>query len=109
MVVELVMLMVLIGLMIKLCWKLLLQVCGSGVICIIVIDYYVLEIEGVFVCICVWVSFDVVCLDDWFVFQQIGDGYFVVLIDQGEGNMFYQGLMFLVGGLLVLCVQNYFV
>lgn len=51
----------------------------------IVIDYYGFFEEGEFVCIWVYVSFDEECLIEGDGFVQFGNGYFVVLIDQGEG------------------------
>ena len=41
-------------------------------------------------------------------FDQIGQGYFAVLIDQGEGTIPYQGMTPLAGGSLAACAQTYF-
>ncbi|MTH62995.1 Hsp33 family molecular chaperone HslO [Paracoccus shanxieyensis] len=108
MVAELVTLTALIGPTIKLRWKLSLQVRGSGAIRTIATDYYAPETEGAPARIRAWASFDAARLDDRPAFQQIGDGYFAVLIDQGEGNTPYQGLTPLAGGSLASCAQNYF-
>ncbi|MTH76743.1 Hsp33 family molecular chaperone HslO [Paracoccus aestuariivivens] len=109
MVAELVTLTALIGPTIKLRWKLSLQVRGNGAIRTIASDYYAPETEGGPARIRAWASFDADRLRaDQNAFSQIGEGYFAVLIDQGEGNTPYQGLTPLAGGSLSACAQNYF-
>ncbi|WP_134678577.1 Hsp33 family molecular chaperone HslO [Paracoccus ravus] len=109
MVAELVTLTALIGPTIKLRWKLSLQVRGNGAIRTIATDYYAPETEGGPARIRAWASFDAERLvSDRPAFDQIGEGYFAVLIDQGEGNLPYQGLTPLAGGSLATCAQNYF-
>ena len=41
-------------------------------------------------------------------FSQIGSGYFAVLIDQGAGNVPYQGVTPIAGGSLASCAETYF-
>ncbi|MDS9466615.1 Hsp33 family molecular chaperone HslO [Paracoccus sp. MBLB3053] len=109
MVAELVTLTALIGPTIKLRWKLSLQVRGNGAIRTIATDYYAPETEGGPARIRAWASFDAERLaPEGPGFAQIGEGYFAVLIDQGEGTTPYQGLTPLAGGSLAACAQNYF-
>lgn len=108
MVAELVTLTALIGPTVKLRWKLSLQVRGNGAIRTIATDYYAPEHEGGPARIRAWASFDAERLTDQAGFDQIGQGYFAVLIDQGEGMTPYQGLTPLAGGSLATCAQNYF-
>ncbi len=41
-------------------------------------------------------------------FAQIGKGYFAILIDQGQGNVPYQGITPIAGGSLSACAETYF-
>jgi len=109
MVAELVTLTALIGPTIKLRWKLSLQVRGNGAIRTIATDYYAPETEGGPARMRAWASFDPDRLvSDQPAFDQIGQGYFAVLIDQGEGMTPYQGMTPLSGGSLASCAQTYF-
>lgn len=109
MVAELVTLTALIGPTVKLRWKLSLQVRGNGAIRTIATDYYAPETEGGPARIRAWASFDADRLNpDRPGFDQIGEGYFAVLIDQGEGTTPYQGLTPLAGGSLAACAKAYF-
>ena len=109
MVAELVTLVALIGPTVKLRWKLSLQVRGNGAIRTIATDYYAPEAEGAPARIRAWASFDAERLNaDQNAFDQIGQGYFAVLIDQGEGTTPYQGLTPLAGGSLAACARSYF-
>ena len=109
MVAELVTLTALIGPTIELRWKLSLQVRGNGAIRTIATDYYAPETKGGPARIRAWASFDAERLqDDLPGFDQIGQGYFAVLIDQGEGSTPYQGMTPLTGGSLASCAQTYF-
>lgn len=109
MVAELVTLVALIGPTIKLRWKLSLQVRGNGAIRTLATDYYAPETEGAPARIRAWASFDAERLNaDQNAFDQIGQGYFAVLIDQGEGTTPYQGLTPLAGGSLAACARSYF-
>ncbi|KRW95319.1 Hsp33 family molecular chaperone HslO [Paracoccus sp. PXZ] len=109
MVAELTTLTALIGQTIKLRWKLSLQVRGNGAIRTIATDYYAPETEGGPARMRAWASFDADRLQDGLPgFDQLGQGYFAVLIDQGEGTTPYQGLTPLAGGSLATCAQTYF-
>ncbi|MDK8873608.1 Hsp33 family molecular chaperone HslO [Paracoccus sp. SSJ] len=109
MVAELTTLAALIGQTIKLRWKLSLQVRGNGAIRTIATDYYAPETEGGPARMRAWASFDAERLQEGVPgFDQLGQGYFAVLIDQGEGTTPYQGLTPLAGGSLATCAQTYF-
>lgn len=109
-VAELALLTALIGESIKLRWKLSLQVRGNGAIRTIATDYYAPETEGGPARIRAWASFDADRLEAGRpAFGQIGEGYFAVMIDQGEGMTPYQGLTPLAGGSLSSCAETYFV
>ncbi|SMG25414.1 Hsp33 family molecular chaperone HslO [Paracoccus sp. J56] len=106
---ELTTLTALIGQTIKLRWKLSLQVRGNGAVRTIATDYYAPETEGGPARMRAWASFDADRLQlDQPGFDQIGQGYFAVLIDQGQGTTPYQGLTPLAGGSLAACAQTYF-
>lgn len=108
-VAELALLAALIGPTVKLRWKLSLQVRGKGAIRTIAADYYAPDTEGGPARIRAWASFDAERLDPSApYFDQIGEGYFAILIDQGAGNLPYQGITPLAGGSLVACAQSYF-
>ncbi len=108
-VAEAALLTALIGPTIKLRWKLSLQIRGDGPIRIIATDYYAPESEGAPGRIRAWASFDATRLDPAArPFQQIGKGYFAVLIDQGPGTVPYQGITPLAGGSLASCAETYF-
>lgn len=108
MVAELALLAALIGPTIKLRWKLSLQIRGTGAIRTVAADYYAPESEGAPARMRAWASFDADRLDDRDAFDQIGDGYFAVMIDQGSGTTPYQGMTPLAGGSLAACAQSYF-
>ena len=108
-VAEVALLTALIGPTIKLRWKLSLQVRGNGAIRTIATDYYAPATEGAPARIRAWASFDPDRLAEGEpAFDQIGQGYFAVLIDQGEGTTPYQGMTPLAGGSLAACAQTYF-
>ncbi|AUH35196.1 Hsp33 family molecular chaperone HslO [Paracoccus tegillarcae] len=107
-VAEVALLTALIGPTIKLRWKLSLQVRGSGAIRTIAADYFAPASEGEPARIRAWASFDADRLDDRAPFDQIGEGYVAVLIDQGAGSTPYQGITPLAGGSLSACAQSYF-
>lgn len=108
-VAELAQLTALIGQTVKLRWKLSLQVRGSGAIRTIATDYYAPESEDGPARMRAWASFDAERLDpDVPAFDQIGQGYFAMLIDQGGGTTPYQGLTPLAGGSLAACAETYF-
>ncbi|WP_312530497.1 Hsp33 family molecular chaperone HslO [Paracoccus sp. (in: a-proteobacteria)] len=108
-VAELALLTALIGQTVKLRWKLSLQVRGNGAIRTIATDYYAPEHEGAPARIRAWAAFDADRLEQGVpAFDQIGEGYFAVLIDQGTGTLPYQGLTPLAGGSLSSCAEAYF-
>jgi molecular chaperone Hsp33 len=103
-----VLLTALIGQTVKLRWKLSLQVRGKGPVRIIATDYYAPEEEGGTARMRGYVSFDPERLTDADPFGQIGEGYFAVLIDQGQGTTPYSGITPLAGGSLAACAETYF-
>ncbi|HSF65060.1 MAG TPA: Hsp33 family molecular chaperone HslO [Paracoccaceae bacterium] len=108
-VAEAALLTALIGQTIKLRWKLSLQVRGKGPVRIIATDYYGPTDEGAPARIRAYASFDATRLDPAAQpFSQIGEGYFAVLIDQGEGMVPYQGITPIAGGSLSACAETYF-
>jgi len=98
-VAEMALLTALIGQSVKLRWKLSLQVRGKGAARLIATDYYGPAEEGEPARIRAYASYDADRLDhDAAPFSQIGDGYFAVMIDQGEGMVPYQGFTPIAGG-----------
>ena len=108
MVAEVALLAALIGPTVKLRWKLSIQVRGNGAIRTLAADYYAPAEDGGPARIRGWASFDADRLDDRPAFVQIGEGYFALLIDQGAGNLPYQGITPLAGGSLSACAGTYF-
>lgn len=108
-VAETALLTALIGQAIKLRWKLSLQVRGKGPARLIATDYYGPTEEGGPARIRAYASFDAERLDpNASPFSQIGEGYFAVMIDQGEGTLPYQGFTPIAGGSLSACAETYF-
>ncbi|MGZ3215578.1 Hsp33 family molecular chaperone HslO [Paracoccus sp. T5] len=107
-VAEVALLTALIGPTIKLRWKLSLQVRGNGAVRTIAADYFAPETDDAPARIRAWASFDPERLDGRTPFEQIGEGYFAILIDQGSGSTPYQGITPLAGGSLAACAQAYF-
>ncbi|MEL6450959.1 MAG: Hsp33 family molecular chaperone HslO [Pseudomonadota bacterium] len=107
-VAEMAVLTALIGQTIKLRWKLSLQVQSKGAVRMIATDYYGPEAEGEPARIRAYASYDADRLTDGAPFDQIGDGYFAILIDQGQGMTPYQGITPLDGGSLAACAEAYF-
>lgn len=107
-VAEMAVLTALIGQTIKLRWKLSLQVQSKGAVRMIATDYYGPEEEGKPARIRAYASYDADRLTDAAPFDQVGEGYFAIMIDQGEGMAPYQGITPLEGGSLAVCAQSYF-
>ncbi|MEJ2031386.1 MAG: Hsp33 family molecular chaperone HslO, partial [Maritimibacter sp.] len=108
-VAEAAILTAMIGPAIKLRWKLSLQIRGDGPARLIATDYYAPAKEGEPGRIRAYASYDADKLDpNGDAFQQIGTGYFAVLIDQGEGNTPYSGMTPIAGTALADCAQTYF-
>ncbi|MCL6283468.1 Hsp33 family molecular chaperone HslO [Ruegeria sp. 2012CJ41-6] len=107
-VAEMALLTALIGQTISLRWKLSLQVQSKGPVRMIATDYYAPEHEGDPARIRAYASFDRDRLSDGAPFEQVGEGYFAILIDQGSGTQPYQGITPLDGGSLSACAEAYF-
>ncbi len=108
-VAETALLAALIGPMVKLRWKLSVQVRGDGPARLVAADYYAPAAEGEPARLRAWASFDAERLDPaGDGFAQIGSGYFALLVDQGRGTLPYQGLTPLAGGSLAACAETYF-
>ena len=108
-VAETALLTALIGPTIKLRWKLSLQVRGDGPARLVATDYYAPEEDGAPGRIRAYASYDADRLDAQAdPFEQIGRGYFAILIDQGKGTTPYSGLTPIAGRSLADCAQTYF-
>ncbi|MCA0205846.1 Hsp33 family molecular chaperone HslO [Pararhodobacter sp.] len=108
-VAEAVLLTAMIGQTLKLRWRLSLQVRGKGAARLIATDYYAPAAEGAPARIRAWASFDSerLSLTDR-GFDQIGEGYLAIIIDQGEGMQPYQGITPIAGQSLSDCAEAYF-
>jgi len=100
----------LIGQTINLKWKLSLQIRGNGPIKLIATDYFAPSKNGELGTIRAFASFNEPNLDigEKNPFEQLGKGYFAVLIDQGPNTEPYQGITPLTGGSLHKCAETYF-
>ena len=108
-VAEMSLLTALIGQTMKLRWKLSLQVRSSGAARLIATDYYGPTEDGQPARIRAYASYDEDRLDpQGDPFAQVGDGYFAILIDQGNGTAPYQGITPLTGSSLAACAETYF-
>ncbi|MDP5219438.1 Hsp33 family molecular chaperone HslO [Ruegeria sp. 2205SS24-7] len=107
-VAEMALLTALIGQTISLRWKLSLQVQSKGPVRMIATDYYAPEKAGDTARIRAYASFDRDRLSDGAPFDQVGEGYFAIMIDQGSGTQPYQGITPLAGGSLSACAEAYF-
>ncbi|WP_395542578.1 Hsp33 family molecular chaperone HslO [Neotabrizicola sp. sgz301269] len=109
-VAETALLTALIGQTIKLRWKLSLQIRGNGPARLIATDYYGPQADGEPARIRAYASFDAdrLAADTKDPFSQIGQGYFAVMLDQGEGMQPYQGFTPIAGGSLSACAETYF-
>ncbi len=108
-VAEAALLTALIGQAVKLRWKLSLQIRGNGPARLIATDYYGPTAEGEPARIRAYASYDPDRLDHAAApFSQIGEGYFAVMLDQGEGMVPYQGFTPIAGASLSACAETYF-
>ncbi|MGI3169754.1 Hsp33 family molecular chaperone HslO [Pseudooceanicola sp. C21-150M6] len=107
-VAEMSLLTALIGQTIKLRWKLSLQVQTNGPVRMIATDYYGPSKEGEPAQIRAYASFDRDRITDAAPFDQLGDGYFAVMLDQGQGTQPYKGIAPLAGGSLRTSAEGYF-
>ncbi|VDC23566.1 Hsp33 family molecular chaperone HslO [Pseudogemmobacter humi] len=108
-VAEAALLTALIGQTIKLRWKLSLQVRGNGPARLIATDYYGPQAEGEPARIRAYASFDADRISGTpDPFGLIGEGYFAVMLDQGQGMLPYQGFTPIAGGSIAACAGAYF-
>jgi molecular chaperone Hsp33 len=107
-VAEMALLTALIGQTIKLRWKLSLQVQSNGPVRMIATDFYAPTAEGEPARIRAYASYDPERITDGTAMDQIGDGYFAILMDQGEGMQPYQGITPLTGTTLASSAEAYF-
>ncbi|XDA98207.1 Hsp33 family molecular chaperone HslO [Sulfitobacter sp. LCG007] len=107
-VAEMALLTALIGQTIKLRWKLQLQVQTKGAVRMIATDYYGPEEDGSPARIRAYASYDREKLGEGAPFEQLGEGYFAIMIDQGKGMTPYQGITPLAGESLSECAESYF-
>jgi len=107
-VAEMCLLTALIGQTIDLRWKLSLQVQSKGAVRMIATDYFAPSSEGEPARIRAYASFDADKLTDARPFDQIGEGYFAIMLDQGRDMSPYQGITPLAGNSLAACAETYF-
>ena len=108
-VAEAVVLTALIGQSVSQDWKLSLQVRGKGAVRTIATDYYGATQDGQPPRIRGYASFDPELLvSGKDALSQIEEGYFAVLIDQGNGTLPYTGMTSLEGGSLAAAAEAYF-
>lgn len=108
-IAEAALLTAMIGQTIKLRWRLSLQVRGSGPIRLIATDYYAPTQDGAPARIRAYASFDKDQIaPNGPAFEQIGKGYFAILIDQGPDMTPYQGITPIAGASLSDCAEAYF-
>lgn len=108
-VAEMTLLTALIGQTIDVKWKLSLQVRGNGAARLIATDYYGPTKAGAPGRVRAYASYDKDRIEPNAPgFEQIGKGYFAILIDQGEGMKPYQGITPIAGASLSACAQTYF-
>mgnify|MGYP001195073630 FL=1 len=107
-VAEMTLLTALIGQTIKLRWKLSLQVQSKGPVRMIATDYYGPEEHGLPARIRAYANFDKERLNHSVPSEQIGEGYFAILIDQGKDMQPYQGITPLSKGSLFESAEGYF-
>lgn len=107
-VAEMALLTALIGQTIKLRWKLSLQVQTDGPVRMIATDYYAPTAKGEPARIRAYASYDADRLETGGPMDQLGTGYFAVMLDQGEGTEPYKGITALTGATLAACAEAYF-
>lgn len=108
-IAETALLAALMGQTIKLRWKLSLQVRGTGPIRLIAADNYAPNEEGEPARIRAYASFDRAGINAGGPgFPQIGQGYFAVLMDQGNATTPYRGITPIAGGSLAACAETFF-
>jgi len=108
MIAEMALLTALIGQTIKLRWKLSLQLQSKGAVRRIATDYFAPAQEGEPARMRAYASFDRDMIGDGDAFAQLEEGYFALLIDQGQGTTPYQGITPISGDALRNCAEAYF-
>ncbi len=106
-VAEMALLTALIGQTIKLRWKLSLQVQTKGPVRMIATDFYAPEKDGEPARIRAYASFDRDRIGGA-PMDNVGEGYFALLLDQGKGTTPYQGISPLTQGTLSDAAESYF-
>lgn len=108
-VAEATLLTAMIGQTIKLRWKLSLQIRGNGAVSMIATDYYGPTEDGESARVRAYAAYDKDAdIDGKVPFSLIGEGFFAILIDQGEGMVPYQGITPIAGSSLSDCAETYF-
>ena len=108
-VCEATLLTALIGQTIKLRWRLSLQIRGTGAVKMVATDYYGPTEDGQPARLRAYANFEPDQLDpNAKPFDLLGEGYFVIVIDQGQGMVPYQGITPLTGDSLSACAETYF-
>ncbi|MGB3278334.1 MAG: Hsp33 family molecular chaperone HslO [Pseudorhodobacter sp.] len=108
-VAEATLLTALIGQTIKLRWKLSLQIRGNGPVSMIATDYYGPTEDGAPARLRAYAGYDREAdLSCKTPFDLIDEGFFAILIDQGEGMVPYQGITPIAGTSLSDCAETYF-
>ncbi|ETX15025.1 molecular chaperone Hsp33 [Roseivivax halodurans JCM 10272] len=106
-VAEMALLTALIGQTMKLRWKLSLQVQSKGPVRMIATDFYAPEKEGEPARIRAYASFDRDRVGGA-PMENVGEGYFAIMIDQGQGMQPYQGITPLITTTLSEAAEAYF-
>jgi len=107
-VAEMAVLTALIGQTVKTRWKLSMQVQTKGAVRMIATDYYGPDNEGEPARIRAYASYDSERITDTDPFEQLGEGYIAIMIDQGKGMTPYQGIAALDGKSIAESAQAYF-
>jgi molecular chaperone Hsp33 len=107
-VAEMAVLTALIGESMKQKWKLSLQVQSKGPVRMIATDYYGPSESGDPARIRAYASFDQERMSEGDPYSQVGEGYFAILIDQGQGMTPYQGISPLTGASISSSAETYF-
>ncbi len=101
--IEALLLTVLIGEMIKIRWRLSLQIRGNGSIKLLATDYYAPKLAGKPANIRAYADYEKDVLD-----LSLNTGLFAITIDQGKNMEPYQGITPIVDGSLSKSAENYF-
>lgn len=105
---ELVIITALLGSMIEPKWKLSLQIQTDGPVRMIATDYYASHEDDGAAKIRAYAGYTQDRLTEGLPFEQLGQGYFAVIIDQGKGTKPYQALANLQGSSIAEAAEAYF-